>query len=735
MEKNEFQYFVINPSDILTKGRNAAVTVDSQGRITLTSGYPIAESGPFATCAGVTVDSLGDIYVLDGASGHIYRQNYKDTARDKIPCIGGFGRDACTFQFSTMDDPDFQKLMISVPDAGIIALTNHYVVQEGKQKFYHGNFCAIAVSKQFIAISDCGNSRIQCFFRDSLQISCIITSNSLRCLGIQGQGGKFTPWDCVIDSFGDLYVLDIHSSRLIRISQRGHSAAIMGASCFHDPVSLFLDQSDDLYVLDRGNNTVFKKHPGPDDEWHIVVNFEKFVRHGRKVLGLALDYNKSIFIGECGKNTELLFHIWNNRGEYTGNFNNPYGNCRRIIAGKDGTLYAECADRGVVAVNGHQGYVREGYFFSRIFDSGFPQTAWHRIIADADLCSGTHIGIDYISSERHLGDPWLIDQTLWKTAFDLDGDGMTAPDCLLSHIIGRYLALRIRFQGNGDCTPTLRRIRILFPSATYLRYLPAVYKNDPIGTELMNRFLALFEAFNMGLEERIGTVTRLLDPVSAPSEFLPWLSSWFGIIQDQHWPEKRFRKFLSSAYSLFQKRGTIAVMSEIIYLYTDKSIQIIEHFRYQRPMVLGADIRVGMSSVVGLKFTKPLVIEESSTIGNFALIESEEPPEKPFLHDAYDFTIMIDGADMTPMQRSCLLRIIENEKPAQTRYRLHLGGEVAAKIGNVSVEIDSRLAHAYEPMKIGEVSSLGINTILGTRHTLHGLYGARSTLATDFILH
>jgi phage tail-like protein len=320
----------------------------------------------------------------------------------------------------------------------------------------------------------------------------------------------------------------------------------------------------------------------------------------------------------------------------------------------------------------------------------------------------------------------------WRRLLTIHGEDGISPDSLLSDAQGRYLALRITLGGEGTASPRLRRIKITYPHESYLRYLPAIYQEDPIGRDITDRFMSLFESFNMDMEEEIRSITRLFDPLSTRKDFLPWLASWFGIVQDENWPEQRFREFLSRSYSLFKIRGTIEGLNAVISLYTGKTAKIIEHFRYLRPMVLGNEIRVGLTSVVGRKFTSQLVIEETSTIGDFKLIEEVEPPEMPFIVDAYDFTIVIDGSKD---QQKGLVRLIDSEKPAHTNYRLHLSKEGAPRIGCALLGMDTRMAHANQPIYVGDSSLLGTDSFVGDRFPMKGLYGAKSQVEISTYLH
>ena len=93
---------------------------------------------------------------------------------------------------------------------------------------------------------------------------------------------------------------------------------------------------------------------------------------------------------------------------------------------------------------------------------------------------------------------------------------------------------------------------VVFYQGRYIKYLPALYQED----ELMGRFLMLFESFWEPIVGQIDQMHVYLDPQLTQAELLPWLASWIGLTLDERWPEERRRNLLSSAVTLFRRRGT-----------------------------------------------------------------------------------------------------------------------------------------------------------------------------------
>jgi phage tail-like protein len=197
----------------------------------------------------------------------------------------------------------------------------------------------------------------------------------------------------------------------------------------------------------------------------------------------------------------------------------------------------------------------------------------------------------------------------------------------------------------------------------YLAYLPAFYEED----ELMGRFLMLFESFWAPLTTQAGQMAYYFDPKYAPADMLPWLASWIGLNLDERWPEDRRRLMLSSAVTLFRRRGTKRGLQEYLEVFTGRKPQIIEHgannFR------LGPDARLGPSIALGT----------GNRPHTFQVILSL-PPISGAPNEA-------ERNRLEEQRRRMITAIIDAEKPAHTEYPLQLtvedspanGGEAQGK--------------------------------------------------------
>ena len=130
-------------------------------------------------------------------------------------------------------------------------------------------------------------------------------------------------------------------------------------------------------------------------------------------------------------------------------------------------------------------------------------------------------------------------------------------------------------------------MRVYYPRLSYLRYLPAVYQEDPVSREFLQRFLSIFETVFSGLEATIEKIPEVFDPAHTPKEFLDWLAQWLDLGIEEEWTPEVKSKLISKAASLYQKKGRPDGLIEFIEIVTEKRPLIHESFETQPPLILG----------------------------------------------------------------------------------------------------------------------------------------------------
>lgn len=103
-------------------------------------------------------------------------------------------------------------------------------------------------------------------------------------------------------------------------------------------------------------------------------------------------------------------------------------------------------------------------------------------------------------------------------------------------------------------------------------YLPAIYRDD----QFVGQYLWAFEQLLLDLEQRVGDLATLFDPLETPAEFLPWLSSWvaFTLRADLSLPQQR--NFIARIVPLYRRRGTKDNLEELLSIFTRGLPTIVE---------------------------------------------------------------------------------------------------------------------------------------------------------------
>ncbi len=283
-------------------------------------------------------------------------------------------------------------------------------------------------------------------------------------------------------------------------------------------------------------------------------------------------------------------------------------------------------------------YAAQAELVTPVFDSAEPGTTWDRVLLDACIAPDTDVEI-----ESRAGDecteplegaeaggsgpqvvgpwqpepvpqlcsggaelPWLRSEAARATRRE---SGVGAWELLLQRAQGRYLQLRIRLRSrNGTASPRLRALRAWYPRFSYAqRFLPAVYREDPVQGLFLERWLANFESTLTRVEDRMASVQTLFDARAVPGDALPWLAQWFDLALDPSWDEHRHRLLVRHAMDFFRWRGTVHGVRLALELAFDpcfdpgrfagptpldaaaRRIRIVEAYQTRRLQALAAD--------------------------------------------------------------------------------------------------------------------------------------------------
>lgn len=317
----------------------------------------------------------------------------------------------------------------------------------------------------------------------------------------------------------------------------------------------------------------------------------------------------------------------------------------------------------------------EGVYYSRVFDSRDKQTIWQRFCMEGDfgleesieltiygtenrkiLVKGQLIDVeDLIRDEEFTEKELRQHMEPWRQAGFIG-----FKDVLLHQVKGRYLWFRIILKETRGKKPWVRQIKISFPKNTWLKYLPEIYEQDEKSASFLERYLGIFQSIYEDMTDKIEELPFLLNPWAAASEQLQWMSQWLAVENQELWTQGQLRFLLANGVRLYQYRGTVGYMKEILRLYTGKEPYIIEYHQLE-PFFDGSTIKKQLTDLYG--------------------------------KEACEFTVLLAGERLEGKEQESMIRqIIDMTKPAT---------------------MECRIVILKPYIFLGQYSYLGINSVLG----------------------
>jgi phage tail-like protein len=541
------------------------------------------------------------------------------------------------------------------------------------------------------------------------------------------------PIDIALRGQGDLYVLDNKTKLIYRFDKQGTQLAKFGSPYLQDPVGCVMGAHNVIFVIDKGSQS-FQRFS--DDGAYLGATGDLSALSPKMVAG---DARGNLFVlTDAGE----VFQF-DEDGIFAGKVRFPEdaGPVFWIAFDGCGSLYAS-AEKGIYVLESGKTFTKEkGAYYSKTLDSGIFECRWHRLVLQGDMPPGTVADIySYASDDetlKNLVDTALADpaKTTQEKTDVIDsvipwtGPENNPRDMLFKVKAGRFLWVKLSLATYDEIArPVVREMKIFYPRISYLRYLPAIYQEDALSRDFLERFLSLFESVFYDLEIDISTITRYFDPDTTPPEFLKWLASWVNMAIEEDWQEATKREFIRQAVRLYNMKGTVEGISRFIEIYTGKAPIIIEHAKAGNPSIIGGQFRLGIDSMLVGTPVRGFRLGDDSIIGRVAIRDTVQAMEDPFLSLANRFTVVVDlTQEERDLYEKGLRKIISDEKPAHTAYSLRIAGAMTAGAGNF-VGI-STIVGGYDPLRLG--SSFVGGGLLIAESEASGRVEERSHIGTD----
>lgn len=298
--------------------------------------------------------------------------------------------------------------------------------------------------------------------------------------------------------------------------------------------------------------------------------------------------------------------------------------------------------------------IYSGIYYSKIFDSNISEMKWHKIKIDASIPKDTQIKINYYAFDNTkvlFNEKNLEIKDMFKdfslNFMDIENyfknlwneEIINPKEALFQKAKGRYLLLKIELIGREKITPQINNIRVYYNRTSYLRYLPEIYQSNVEGDDFLERYLSIFEAFYMDIEEKIDFISNCFDIDKTNSVFLKWLCEWLGLEEYRNWEDCKIRSLLKNASFLHRKRGTKIGIEKILEIYLGVKPIIIENFEVQNIDKGNSELKKIIENLYG---------------------------SNPF---AYTVLINLER-DLTIEELECVNKILKNVSPAYCEYNV-----------------------------------------------------------------
>ncbi|HKP84435.1 MAG TPA: phage tail protein [Pyrinomonadaceae bacterium] len=501
-----------------------------------------------------------------------------------------------------------------------------------------------------------------------------------------------------------------------------------------------------VYLLDAVQGRLIRFDPETKKETVLAVPQEKLLK-GFKPSAMQIDQRGVIFLASSNP---ASLHMFDKDGSYLGHADLPSKVTRIDGIGftqSGGVLLA--TDQGLAKFSLSKNPVgQEGVFYSRTLDNGQPESLWHRVALQGRIPTKSSVEVYYFASDNQalkdaydkafsgtgsieektnqiesmLGTSWTGPETFkglerpkprTEKPGEREPEQIDKPDLILNPNKGRYLWLKLKLTTfDQKSRPAIRSARIYYPRLSYLRYLPPVYREDPVSAAFLERFLSIFETSFGTLEQEIDQLFRYFDPNLAPKDFLPWLASWINLSLDDDVPEQRVRHFIRRAASLYSRKGTARALVEFLEIYTGKSVFITEFLRGLKPMIVGEkDSVLGGGLVLLGSGPKGMRVGDTSVVGYSAVRDRVSDPDEPFLALARRFTVTIDMDREEFLRRQATLtRIVTEQAPAHTSFTIRVASD-RRTIGKAVLGISAKVEES-RPYRVG-LTQLGSGSATG----------------------
>jgi len=615
--------------------------------------------------AGIAIDIDGVVFFSDPAAGRVWRSGGCFTGAEVVPCLG------------KLDKP-----------RGLL----------------------IPPHRRALFIADSGAGRVSLFDPESFEL-------------LDAWDGFGEPWSLATDPDGNVYVVEHGARRIRKFGYTGDPVPgfwdnVQASGTISEPAEVAF-AGGVLFVLDLASGSVWLFQPDGNavldsDGYPVAVRSELI----QQPVGLAAS-ESAVYVGDNRRGAILVFRKKSGRYVLAGEARGYRGAIAALaLDGKGGLLAGTAGGAEPLALSVFGGFAGRGAMLSRALSIPNRTPQWTRLQARfaEHLPVGAHVQLYTRTSDSSLdpvvdlsaADPFSGPEWL---AFDLD-----LTDLYIGGEPRKHLWIGARFMGDGASSPELSQMRIEFDHAGYERQLPEIYRENGPSKDFFVRFLALFESFFAEVEQNIGELPALFDPMAIGKESLPWLAGFLALDLSEDMPEQAQREAVAAAFARYARRGTADGLREALAAAAVNAI--VEEPAVRTNWWLlphpsractdkgwedGASSILGFTTVLAAAEPQGAVVGTTATLDRSHLIGEDEFGTPLFDDVAHQFSVLVYRGEVdTPRKMAEVKAILERERPAHTAYHLCVI-EPAMRVGFQSrLGIDTVVAGDLQPSRLGE---------------------------------
>jgi phage tail-like protein len=552
------------------------------------------------------------------------------------------------------------------------------------------------------------------------------------------------PWTVAADTLEqNLFLLDAGNNRILKFKRTGEvdeefSENIQSSGLLLRPGGLAVSGSGDdtrVFVSDLESNKIFifnqSGNPLLDKQGAPLVLSAPGMG---QVIALAVS-DTTLYAGDNNQQRLLSFSL-SPDFVFSGEAAGFHGYVSALaVDRKNQTLVVMTgAETAPLVFSEHAAFLSFGFLWGDAIRVAPGPVDWHRLRASVTSSPGAHIEFHYAISDSATTPPVdpnaenPFENTQWRSL------PVDVEDFSLRDERKPFLFIAARFFSDRTSTPLLSQLLVEFDVESYMRYLPAIYREPALArverpgeppdtkpeSDFLKRFVSLFQGLFEDVENEVDLLERYFDPHAAPSEALAWLASWLAVELDLGEPEPRIRESIARAFRRYQWRGTVRGLRLALLEDAGVHANISEPISAGTVWAMSPETSCGVTPAVsgallgaGTRLTSMepggAVLGSTAQLDHSYLITDAQFGEPLFAGVANQFVVEVHQAEVSTAARLQLVKtIIEREKPAHTMYRLVVNNPSMRAGLQSRLGVDSVVSGPSGPSALGESAGPGI---------------------------